>query len=162
MLARWRDPVRIYRPLIALLVAFAPAAHAATLQDARQFVVGLYERYRNPDTDYLGRDAPLAFTPSLLRRIREDEMNTPAGYAPNVDWDPICSCQDPSGLSLTSVDIHPIGAASAKAAVIISFGGDDQVRLGLDLIRRNGVWRVSNVHKAGSPSLIALLKDDGR
>jgi hypothetical protein len=157
-----RGPVREAYCLMAILAALTSQAYALPPQDARQFVIQLYERYRNPDTAYMGDDGPLAFTPSLLRQIRKDEESTPVGYAPNVDWDPLCGCQDAHGLSLTSVDIHPITTTTATAAVSLSFSGGDRTEIELDLTRRQGVWRVSEVRQAGGPRLTELLKGGGR
>jgi hypothetical protein len=143
---------------VFVLAMTASLAYAAAPSDARQFVVGLYGRYRNSDVDYLGRDAHLVFSTKLLSLIRKDHARTPKGYAATLDWDPICSCQDPERLRLTAADIRPVSSAGARADVTLSFVDGEKQTLGLDLTKHDGAWRISDIHTKDAASLVALLQ----
>jgi hypothetical protein len=76
----------------------APVTNAQTTGQAETFVRHLYSAYEHPASssgpDYLAKDAPLVFSPSLLSLIRLDQKNTPPGYVGKLDFDPLCYCQD--------------------------------------------------------------------
>ena len=136
------------------------AASAAAAQDAASadaFVRHLYAAYHGAGPDYLGRQAGAVFAPPLLRLIRRDAAETPAGDAPNLDGDPICDCQDAGGLKLTEVKVE--GGADGHATATVRFRiAADRRTVRLDLAAVQGHWRVSDVHTAETPSLAAFLR----
>ena len=142
--------------LSALLLATGPAAGAQSLQDARGFVTGLYGAYRGGAPDVLGPRAPGIFSPALLALIRRDERNA-RGEVGALDGDPICDCQDPDGVRLTSLDIAANGPGRAAARVRLRFAGGRAEAMTLDLVAVQGRWRVDDVHTADTPSLVRLL-----
>jgi hypothetical protein len=150
--------------VIALATGFAAMAatpsQPAGAQDARRFIARLYERYSDPRTQYLGRDAPAAFSPQLLRLIRRDQARTPKGEVGILDWDPICACQDPDGLRVLRVDLQPGSPVALTATVKLGFVGGEKATVRLDLARRSGVWRIADIHTQETPSLVHLLQGE--
>ena len=135
--------VRASLTILSLLLAAAPGlADAQTLESAKAFVVGLYDRYSHGEPDYAGKDAPKTFSPKLVRLIRRDQAHTPAGDVGALDGDPICDCQDPGGLKLIGVDVQAVGQGAAKAAARIRFGGDPGLTVKLDLVWLGGAWQI--------------------
>lgn len=142
---------------VAALVLAAPSvAQAQDAPSAREFARGLYGAYHGHGPDYLGRQADAVFAPALLRLIRRDAAETPAGDVGALDGDPICDCQDFDGLR--NVDVRIAGGANGHARATIRFQITGQRRtVGLDLVAVGGHWRVSDVHTADTPSLVRLL-----
>jgi hypothetical protein len=99
--------------LIALLLSIPPLAHVQDLVGARHFVAQLYDRYGTGDPVYLRGDGPSAFAPQLLQQIRRLQAQEPGA----LDWDPICGCQDPTGLKMIHLDMALTGPSKASAAV---------------------------------------------
>jgi hypothetical protein len=146
--------------IVALLGMAAPA-HAQDLDSARAFVARLYDRYEQGSPEYLGRDGRSAFTPRLLGLIKRDQVRAGPGYAGALDWDPICGCQDPGGLKRVGLDVERSGPAAARATVRLQYLTGKPVIIGLDLAVTRGQWRVSDIHEAETPSIVALLSQDG-
>ena len=131
---------------------------AQDLTAAHRFVSGLYAAYhgdgRGPD--YLGRQAKTVLSPRLLALVRLDAARTPAGDVGALDGDPICDCQDTSGLRLTDLKISG-GDGRAVAKVRLHFP-DGPRTLRLDLVALDGRWRVDDVHSESMPSLVKYLQ----
>jgi hypothetical protein len=143
--------------LAALMFAWSPAATAQDLPAAQAFVAGLYGAYHGKGPDYLGRQAGAAFSPPLLRLIRRDAAQTPAGDVGALDGDPICDCQDSGGLRDVTVAVTGGGAGQARAVVPFRLSGQRRT-VTLDLAAVQGHWRVSDVRTTDTPSLVSLLK----
>lgn len=80
--------------LLISTLLFAPIMlHAQTAAQAESFVRTTYARYTNAqsneDPQFLRKDAPSVFSPSLLRLIRADQRNEPKGDVGKLDFDPI-------------------------------------------------------------------------
>jgi Protein of unknown function (DUF3828) len=145
--------------LAALMFAGAPAAMAVQAPDlpaAQAFVTGLYAAYHGKGPDYLGRQAGAVFAPLLLRLIRRDATETPAGDVGALDGDPICDCQDAGVLRDVAVTITGEGPGRARAVVHFRLSRERRT-VTLDLAAVQGHWRVSDVRTADTPSLVALL-----
>lgn len=147
---------------LAAVATTAPQAHAQGMSAARAFVVALYDRYGHAEPDYLGRDGPSAFTPDLLRLIRQDQARAGRGYVGALDWDPICGCQDPDGLKLVGVVVEPTGSATARATARLQYPAGKPVVVRLYLAFSDGHWRVSDIHEDETPSLVGLLRHQRR
>lgn len=141
---------------VAALTAIVSQAHAQDTASADTFVRSLYAAYHGAGPDYLGRQAGAVFAPPLLRLIRRDAGQTPAGDAPNLDGDPICDCQDSGGLKLIDVKIEGGAAGHATATARFRIAADRRT-VRLDLAAVQGHWRVSDVHTAETPSLVSFL-----
>jgi hypothetical protein len=146
--------VKQWTLLVALL---APAsAYGQDLRSARAFTLGLYDSYQRAEPDVLGRRAQTTFAPHLLALIRKDQRTTPAGYVGLLDSDPICACQDPDGLKVLRLTVAGAGRLRARATVTLQFQAERR-RVTLDLVSRDGGWRVADVHTADMPSLVGML-----
>jgi len=141
--------------LLLPALALAAPASAQTAAEARGFVTGLYEAYAHGEPDYLGRQARAVFTPRLLGLIRRDARNA-HGEVGALDGDPICDCQDASGLKPTWVGVDHIGPGHASVRVDLHFPDGHEV-ITLDLLSVAGRWRVDDIHSPSTPSLVKLL-----
>lgn len=147
--------------LAALALVAAPlAAQAQDLPAAQTFVAHLYAAYNSGRLgypDYAGRQASAVFAPALLRLIRRDAAETPEGYVGALDGDPICDCQDPGGLHNLTVRMSGDGIGRAHAVARFQFETEWRT-VKLDLVAVRGRWRISDVHVADMPSLVAFLE----
>lgn len=136
--------------LAALLAAAAPA------ETPGAFLERLYAGYRDPDHDPLARPERV-FAPALVAAIREDWRlsSEEVGY---MDADPLCQCQDATGLRAAIGDVRPSARDRATAKVRISFGGSDRRDLRLKLVRTAAGWRILDIATADEPSLLAALQ----
>lgn len=138
---------------LALLAALlAPAAPAET---PRAFVERLYAGYRDPDYNPLARPKRI-FAPPLVAAIREDRRlsSDEVGY---MDADPLCQCQDASGLSPQVGEVRRSGRSTATAHVLLSLDGSERRELHLRLVRTPAGWRIADVVTADEPSLLGSL-----
>jgi hypothetical protein len=143
-------------PAAAAAATAAPAATPA--QSPRAFVDDLYGRYKN-DPDF----SPFAqqeqwFAPDLLAAMKEDERLTPEGEIGAIDADPICSCQDTSGMEAQVAGVEQTSPTTAVATVNLWVGTPDQRPLKLDLVAVSGQWRVHDIHGGGDDSFLAYVR----
>ncbi|MBV9929731.1 MAG: DUF3828 domain-containing protein [Alphaproteobacteria bacterium] len=137
----------------AATAAAAPAAGAG--ETPRQFAMRLYAGYRDPNFSPLKRPERV-FAPALVAAIRE-EARLSRGEVGFMDADPICDCQDPSGLR-PSIGVARQTGASAQVRVALRFGAGGEVRnLKLKLIRTVAGWRIADLSNPDEPSLLADL-----
>lgn len=131
-------------------VIFSVAALASTAPDvnsARAFIVKLYSHYPAPakgqtfmPTD---KNAPEVFDPGMVALFRED-TRLAKGEVGFVDADPICMCQDDSGLKPKIVSVTMQGPNAATAVVDLQYpdSGHKPNLLTLHLVVVKGEWRV--------------------
>jgi hypothetical protein len=136
--------------LLALLLAAAGPAEAP-----RAFVERLYAGYRDPDYSPLARPERV-FAPPLVAAIREDRRlsRDEVGY---MDADPLCQCQDPSGMRPRIGEVRTSGRTRASVGVGLDFGSDRR-ELRLHLVRTAAGWRIADVAAADEPSLLDSLR----
>jgi len=136
--------------LLALLLAAAAPA-----QTPEAFVERLYAAYRDPDYSPLARPERV-FAPPLVAAIREDSRlsRDEVGY---MDADPLCQCQDPTGLRPDIEEIRTSGRTRARVRVRIDFGADRR-EVRLRLVRTPAGWRVADIATADEPSMLAGLR----
>jgi len=137
--------------LIALAAAAAPATTPA--ETPRFFVERVYAGYRDPDFSPLKRPERV-FAPPLVAAIRE-EARLSRGEVGFMDADPLCDCQDPTGMRPSVTEATQTGA-TARVRVALRFGGDTR-RLALKLVRTPAGWRIADVSDPNEPSLLADL-----
>lgn len=148
--------------VFAVALCAGPVGAIDPNASAKAFAAALYRAYvHGSGPDITGHGASAVFSPRLLRLIRKDQASTPAGEVGALDGDPICDCQDPSGLRLARLDVTSSGPGRAVARVTLSFP-DGRRRLRLDLEEGQAGWRVSDVHTADMPSLLGLLQSTSR
>ncbi len=146
--------------LLAALLA-SLQAHAQPRDAAQIFVQGLYDAYQHSDPVYVVDRAPTTFAPHLLALIRHDQATTPLGDAPDLDWDPICACQDDSGLKVERIDMTEVKPGRKVATVTLRFV-TESVPVKLDLVSVHGRWRVADVHTKDVPSLVVFLEESAQ
>jgi hypothetical protein len=144
--------------ILPLLLAawLAPAPAAAPAETPRAFVERLYAAYRNPDFSPLSRPERV-FAPPLVSAIGEDRRlsRDEVGF---MDADPLCECQDPSGMRPRIEAVSEQGRGGAIVRVTLRFGPTDRRDLRLRLVRLAAGWRVADVSSTDQPSLLADLQ----
>lgn len=139
---------------LALLAALlAPASPAET---PRAFVERLYAGYRDSDYSPLARPGRV-FAAPLVAAIREDQRlsRDEVGY---MDADPLCQCQDASGLSPQIGEVRQPTRSRATVHVLLDFGGSDRRNLSLQLVRTAAGWRIADIVTAEEQSLLDSIR----
>ena len=139
-----------------ILLALA-AANPVANESPRAFVERLYASYANED--YSPFEHPeRVFAPGLLAAINEDSKlaNGEVGF---LDADPICQCQDTSGMR-SSVASVTGSRGQATARVTVSWQGTkDRQDIRLKLTRTPAGWRIADVSTADEPSLLKDMQE---
>ncbi|HUO88303.1 MAG TPA: DUF3828 domain-containing protein [Rhizomicrobium sp.] len=127
----------------------AAGNQAPDVNAARAFIVKLYSHYPAPagggNFQPTDKDAPSVFDPGMVALFKEDTRlaNGEVGF---VDADPICMCQDDSGLKPKIVSVTMNGSAAATAVVDLVYTGEPKPQkpnlLTLHLVVVNGQWRI--------------------
>ncbi|HEX8468353.1 MAG TPA: hypothetical protein VF620_11165 [Allosphingosinicella sp.] len=138
--------------MIALLGLLLGAATPAETPAA--FVDRLYASYRDPDYSPLARPGRV-FAEPLVGAIREDARLS-KGEVGYMDADPLCQCQDPTGMRPRIGTARLSGRTRASVPVAIDFGSDRR-DLRLSLVRTAVGWRIADVATADEPSLLESL-----
>ncbi len=146
--------------LAGAALATAPA-HAGDLAGARAFVAWIYSHYpktgQTTQFDPLGSAATRIFHPSLIDLIKADER-VGDDQAPDLYGDPLCDCQDNSGMVFTVSSVRTSEFSRATATVIRRDMGDPVGEtITLDLAQAAGGWRVYDIETKDTPSLRAYL-----
>jgi hypothetical protein len=131
---------------VACLASVAsPVAAAPDAASAKAFVEKLYSHYpSNPsrmEFDPTGKNASEVFDPGMIAAFREDARlaNGEVGF---IDADPLCQCQDDSGLKPKVVSVTMTGPNAADAVVNLQYPRDKLLVLTLHLVPVNGAWRI--------------------
>jgi hypothetical protein len=86
---------------------------------------------------------------NLQAELKAMEKRTPKGDEPDLDFDPVCACNDPSVLDLK---ITTESQTDTQAAVVASFQSHDEkdrIVLRYLLVKENGAWKVDDVISTG-------------
>lgn len=129
-----------------------------TVPQAREFLEGIYAWDTNDAADDPLADAK-AYSPSLIRLIRLDQRRG-HGDIGKLDYEPLCECQDPSGLRYTIKSMVPVGRYKLRAEVTLvnsPTGATWQKNVILDLVWTKQGWRINDTHTAREPSLREFL-----
>ncbi len=147
--------------LAGAVLASVPA-RASDLAGARAFVAWIYSHYPKSGQanrfDPLGSEAARIFHPSLIDLVKADER-VGDDQAPDLDGDPLCDCQDNSGMIFTVRSVRASEFSRATATVIRRDMGDPTggETITLDLAQTGGGWRVYDIETKDTPSLRAFL-----
>jgi hypothetical protein len=140
----------------------SPVAAGPDAASARAFVEKLYSHYpSNPngmEFDPTGKNASEVFDPGMIAAFREDARlaNGEVGF---VDADPLCQCQDDSGLKPKVVSVTMTGPNAADAVISLQYPGEKPLALTLHLVPVNGSWRIYDLSMGDVKSYRAdLLK----
>ena len=140
---------------MSLALAAALLASAPPAESPRAFVERLYAGYREPDYDPLARPGRI-FAAPLVAAIREDRRlsRDEIGY---MDADPLCQCQDSTGLQPTIGEVVSTSRRAATVHVQLGFGGSGLEGIRLRLVRTGAGWRIADIATEDEPSLLEGL-----
>ena len=144
----------------ALLAAALLAPAAAPADTPQAFFTRLYASYRNRDFSPLTHPER-TFTPAFVAALKEDAQLF-RGEVGFIDADPICQCQDPSGMRASIAGIQRQRAAAADVRVTLRFGGSDVRSIKLKLATTPAGWRVADIAAADEPSFLRDLQASNR
>ncbi len=158
--------------LIMLLAAEtvpAPPSHAQDVASPKAFLVYIYYHYRE-GKDFDGPQAGRYFHSSLVALEKADVKANGPGYAPAIDFDPICDCQDMDGIWNLKIAVQ--SQSPRRAIADVSFAvfdpkdrpTEEPNKLQITLARENGGWRIWDILDKSDPkftsSVRKLLEDD--
>jgi hypothetical protein len=141
--------------LAALLLVAAPP-----LESPKAFMAGIYSHYRSSNFSPFTHPERY-FAPRLLAAINEDSRlaHGEVGY---LDGDPICQCQDSSGMRPTITSVTRTSRSKAVVHVSIAWPGDKARPVRFSLADTSRGWRIADVSSADEPSLLAALESSNR
>jgi len=155
--------------LAVTVLAIAPLTRAASPSDlagARAFLERLYAHYPQPansaEFDPTGRDASEVFDPAMVGLFRRNARLTPKGDEGDLDYDPICGCQDDASMRPLVGLVRLVGSSRATAFVSLRPPRNAADRLVLDLARDGEGWRIHDIHSKDTPSLRAFMVQANR
>lgn len=147
---------RNIRLALALILIGAPGG--ANAETARAFVERAYRGYSNADFNPLAHPEKY-FAQPLAKEIHLDSAGGEVGY---LDGDPLCDCQDVSGLKARVESVRMHGKRSADARIMLDAGTTDARSVSLYLVLTDQGWRVADVATKEEPSLLTALMRSNR
>lgn len=131
-----------------------PGLYLAAEQGPEPFVRALYAAYGQglPDAVPPGREPLYGRTLNAL--IGEDFRRN--GDRRVLTRDPLCDCDDPTGLALTALEVTPAGAAGAEARAAFTLGGQARTQT-LTLVKEGPLWRIADIAFEGRRPLSETL-----
>jgi hypothetical protein len=143
-----------------MIVTALLAAAAQPMETPRQFVQKLYANYRDPNfSPFTHPDR--VFAPKLLAAINEDSKLA-QGEVGYLDGDPICQCQDTSGMRPSITNVTQQATDKATVRVSIGWPHDKPRPVSFSLVRTKSGWRIADTSSADEPSLLAALETSNR
>jgi hypothetical protein len=135
----------------ACLVSLAsPVMAALDAASARAFVEKLYSHYPSKPGnrsafDPAGKNAGQVFDPAMIAAFRED-TRLAHGEVGFVDSDPLCQCQDDSGLKWSIASATLTSPNAADVVVNLEYPSDKvTIALTLHLVPVNDAWRIHDL-----------------
>ena len=122
---------------------------SAPAQSPRAFVEELYGQYRKDENFSPFTHPEKWFDPVLLAAIKESDSLTPEGEVGAIDGDPLCNCQDSSGMLARVAGVEQKTLTAATARIDLWPDTPDQRGLELELVLVNGKWRVHDAIEMG-------------
>jgi hypothetical protein len=127
-------------------------------------VRGIYRQYDLGDAakvpDFTRSKAPSVFSPSLVRLLRREQRNTPAGDEGKLGADPICDCQDFQNLKILTLSVTKDASQTASASLKVQLFANDPSStraIRLRLLWTNQGWRIDDIQTKETQSLRTLL-----
>ncbi|MFD1610516.1 DUF3828 domain-containing protein [Sphingomonas tabacisoli] len=137
-----------------LLAAAALLPPSAARETPIRFVTRVYAGYSDPRFSPLDHKAAI-FSPRLSAAIAED-ARLAQGEVGYLDGDPLCDCQDASGLKARVTKVVR-GRGGTDVIVSIDLGEPRPRSLRLKLVPTGRVWRVDDIASPSEPSLLNAL-----
>jgi hypothetical protein len=146
-----------------MLLLLAALTHAPS-QNPGVMVQRIYAEYRDPNFSPFVQPERY-FAPQLLKAIKTDERLAARGSVGYLDFDPLCQCQDPSGLHAQIAKITENSPYAATARIRLRFGPPARPwssSLRLLLVYTPAGWRIADIASADEPSLLRMLEASNR
>lgn len=144
--------------ILLLLAAAAPAQPQA--ESPKAFMERIYANYRN--TDYSPFKQPSqVFAARLLAAINEDSRLN-QGEVGYLGGDPICQCQDATGLKTTVTRVRLQSGGKATVSVSIGLEGYKPRPATFSLVRTKAGWRIADVSSPDEPSMLRGIEESNR
>ncbi|HXC55250.1 MAG TPA: DUF3828 domain-containing protein [Rhizomicrobium sp.] len=141
--------------LTVLAASVCAAGAAPDAASARAFVQKIYAHYPQPANGPVfsptDKNAADVFDPGMVALFKED-VRLAKGEVGFVDADPLCQCQDDSGLKAKILSVTMKGAGAAIAVVDLRFPGGGPNPLTLHLVAVNGAWRIADLSSKDTAS----------
>ena len=134
-------------------------SQAQNVDSATAFVRQVDADYANPDWRHQQNRQDKFYTRQMYRLIAADRTGH-TGEVGNLDWDPICSCQDPGDpgdLKVQSITLSPTGPFTFKAVVAFVIVREPVITVTLTLLKTPSGWRIDDISEKETTSLRALL-----
>lgn len=135
-----------------------PAIYEAARVGPEAFVRALYAAQGQGSVG-MGEPPPPGQDPiygRMLNAMIGEDFRRAEGEVPTLNHDPICDCQDSSGLTLDAVTVTGSGPTTAEAAVVFTNMGETK-RQTLKLVKEGPMWRVADVLVPGRQPLTEQL-----
>jgi hypothetical protein len=142
--------------LCASVPGFGAAAFAAA-DSPSDVVAAIYKAAAGPGGKY-DDGTSVFFDPGARRRflsknlqaeLKTMEKRTPKGDEPDLDFDPVCACNDPS---VEDLKITTESQTDTQATVVATFRSHDEkepIVLRYLLVKDGGAWKVDDVISTG-------------
>ena len=115
--------------MFAALAICAPAQAAGpTAKQATAFLRQIYANYRKADYSPLKDNGARVFDAAMVALIKEDARLS-NGEVGALDFDPVCQCQDSSGIKATVQEAALAGSGAATATATLGFSGPGEKAL---------------------------------
>ncbi len=126
------------------------------------FVRSLYRGYQQPDFNVFARPSEV-FAAPILEAMAQNDRCTPEGEVGAVDFDPLCQCQDPSGMTAQVGEVRRLSADRAEALVTLAWAEPrGREPLEIDLVKEGGGWRIADLRAADTPSFLEHVRAANR
>jgi hypothetical protein len=143
---------------IALLIVLAAPAIPAAAQDAASAKIFLQSVYAHYAKNGRGATLTSRYYDSTLLRLVTTDNKLNAGDIGVLEGDPVCGCQDWSGIWDLKIDVQMMKDPSlALADVTFALSApkgrtkDDLRKLQITLVPERGQWRIYNVLDESDP-----------
>ena len=126
----------------------AASATTPAAEGAEAFVRSLYSTGNGGTSSKEEDTSPWSTRTAAL--IAASESVTAEGDMGYFESDPICACQDDSGMMLRSVSVTSTGPDKADAAVVMEWTMAqpvDTVRQTFNLVREGGAWKIDDIQR---------------
>jgi len=130
----------------AVIAGSPTSLDEAAATDPESFVRALYARYSDPQPGGQAVAEPgqdPIFSARLNRLILADFVRA-AGEVPNLNYDPVCDCQDGGPFRLDGTILRPTGPDAVDALATFTNAGERKA-MTLRLVKEGGRWRIDDV-----------------
>lgn len=141
-------------------ILLAAAAAQPQAESPKAFMERIYASYRNSDYSPFTRPERV-FAPRLLAAINEDSRLN-QGEVGYLGGDPICQCQDATGLKTTIKRVKLQSGGKATVSVSIGLEGYKPRPATFSLVRTKAGWRIADVSAPDEPSMLKGIEAANR